>query len=587
MSILQAIRFYFRYFRIPLKQFVVFMGMFMVKHTMFLIPPLVVRHIIDVSIPEKKLVEIYACVGFIALTGTINFFIHRAYVTRLATYTKSASRNLRNHLIQKLQFVPFQFHIKNGAGKMYSKLMVDVDRTERFSVIVFNGFIGAIYTFIFSSVALLIANAWVAIIFFLTVPVYLLIHRCFKGKFQVLQHDARLANESLSRSIAQFIETNTLSRIHGEEDYEQKKIDRDNLAVIERYRDIQRSSASFGALISITSEFFLILIIAISAHFIVNDWMKLGALVLFMQYIRLMIQALTMVLNEIPEITAFSESIRSIKEIIEVKDEEVNENGLTLASLRGEIEFLQVYFRHEGQNKDLFKGLSVHIKSGETVALVGASGSGKTTFVNLALGLFRPTGGSLRLDGHDLKDLNMRKIRKDIGVVTQQPVILRGSVYENIAYGQWVIDKALVIKAAQMANAHEFIEKLPQGYDSDLGEQGGILSGGQRQRIAIARSIYRRPHLLILDEATSSLDPEAEVEVQKGIDALLGQQTTLVIAHRLSTIFKADRILVFKDGCIVEEGTHNELIDRAGIYAHFLKTQMGILNLDLMGVKSS
>jgi subfamily B ATP-binding cassette protein MsbA len=170
----------------------------------------------------------------------------------------------------------------------------------------------------------------------------------------------------------------------------------------------------------------------------------------------------------------------------------------------------------------------------------------------------------------------MRHVRKQVGVVTQEPIVFRGTVYENIAHGREDYDKQAVHEAARRANAHDFIVALPEGYDTIVGERGSTLSGGQKQRIAIARTIFRQPAILVLDEATSALDAEAEREVQKGIDGLLGGQTTIVIAHRLSTIFKADRILVFSDGKIAESGTHDELIDRRGVYAKLLQIQMGL-----------
>jgi ABC-type multidrug transport system fused ATPase/permease subunit len=267
--------------------------------------------------------------------------------------------------------------------------------------------------------------------------------------------------------------------------------------------------------------------------------------------------------------------VYSIQEVLGASEEEHNQGKEKPDTIAGQIEFQAVDFAYNG-GAPVFAGLSVSLARATTVALVGASGSGKTTFVNLALGLVQPQAGRILLDGRDLGRLDMRHVRRQVGVVTQEPIVFRGTVYENIAHGREDYDKKAVHEAARRANAHDFIAALPDGYDTVVGERGATLSGGQKQRIAIARTIYRRPAILVLDEATSSLDAEAEREVQKGIDGLLGGQTTIVIAHRLSTIFKADRILVLDKGGIAESGTHDQLIDRRGLYAKLLQVQMGL-----------
>jgi ATP-binding cassette subfamily B protein len=303
--------------------------------------------------------------------------------------------------------------------------------------------------------------------------------------------------------------------------------------------------------------------------------MLIGSLVLFLTYITQLTNTVTNIINQFPTVTEFAESIYSIHEVLDASEEEHNQGKDKPATIAGQFEFQDVDFCY-GNGPRVFVGLSLLLKRATTVALVGASGSGKTTFVNLALGLLQPQRGRILLDGRDLDSLDMRHVRKQVGVVTQEPIIFRGTVYDNIAHGREDYDKQAVHEAARRANAHDFIAALPDGYDTMIGERGATLSGGQKQRIAIARTIFRRPAILVLDEATSSLDAESEREVQKGIDALLGGQTTIVIAHRLSTIFKADRILVFDKGKIAESGTHDELIDQRGLYANLLQVQMGL-----------
>jgi subfamily B ATP-binding cassette protein MsbA len=246
-----------------------------------------------------------------------------------------------------------------------------------------------------------------------------------------------------------------------------------------------------------------------------------------------------------------------------------------LALKQGEIEFNNISFAYEPQNPVL-KGVSLTVPSGKTVALVGPSGSGKSTLVNLALRFFDPDLGKVTIDGQDIARVTIASLRDSIALVTQDPVLFDDTIRANIAYGAKPMDEASVIAAAKAAAAHDFIMTLPKGYDTRVGEAGGLLSGGERQRIAIARAIYKDAPILLLDEPTSSLDSEAEAKVQKALEELMRGRTVLTIAHRLSTVKKADLICVLDQGRIVEAGRHDELVAKGGLYARLHRTQLGI-----------
>ena len=242
---------------------------------------------------------------------------------------------------------------------------------------------------------------------------------------------------------------------------------------------------------------------------------------------------------------------------------------------RGDINFSDVLFTHNENKNALFKDFNVHIKQGEKIGLVGPSGSGKTTFTNLLLRVIDVDGGHIDIDGQDIRKITQKDLRRAITYVPQEPVLFHRSIADNIGYGDLDADNDAIVGAAKLANAHEFIEKLPMGYKTLVGERGVKLSGGQRQRIAIARAMLKNSPILILDEATSALDSENEAKVQDALNKLIRSRTTIIVAHRLSTIKDVDRILVIKDGIISEEGSHNELIRKNGLYAKLWNRQSG------------
>jgi subfamily B ATP-binding cassette protein MsbA len=283
----------------------------------------------------------------------------------------------------------------------------------------------------------------------------------------------------------------------------------------------------------------------------------------------------------------FQQAVGASDEIFRFIDEqdEVRERrrAVPLKGFKGLIEFRDVQFGYvvEGEAKEVIHGVSLTLRRGEVIALVGPSGAGKSTLVNLLPRFFDVTGGAILLDEHDIRDLKIDSLRKQIGKVTQETVLFNDTVRNNIAYGQPDVAMPRIIAAAQAALAHEFIERLPLGYDTVIGERGARLSGGERQRLAIARALLKDAPILILDEATSSLDTESEAAVQAALGNLMQGRTVLVIAHRLSTVRRADRIAVMEDGRITELGSHEELIARNGTYHRLYQLQFGESDLEM------
>ena len=276
--------------------------------------------------------------------------------------------------------------------------------------------------------------------------------------------------------------------------------------------------------------------------------------------------------------TQLQEGVAAASRVFGIVDLEVTSEVADAKPLeleRGEIEFRNVSYAYEPENSVL-KGVSLTVPQGRTVALVGPSGSGKSTLVNLTLRFFDPQRGKVMIDGQDIKHVTVDSLRDVIALVTQDPVLFDDTIRANIAYGAKPIDESQVIEAAKAAAAHDFIMGLPRGYDTRVGEAGGLLSGGERQRIAIARAIYKDAPILLLDEPTSSLDSEAEAKVQAALEGLMRGRTVLMIAHRLSTVKKADLICVLDQGRIIESGKHDELVAKGGLYTRLHRTQFGI-----------
>ena len=267
------------------------------------------------------------------------------------------------------------------------------------------------------------------------------------------------------------------------------------------------------------------------------------------------------------------QSVRSLGEILESPDLEMNEGKAVVSEVSGEIIFHNVSYKYLGSDKHAVSNLDLTVPPGETIALVGSSGSGKSTLINLVIGFVRPTTGYITCDNQRLESLDLRTLRKFISVVPQETVLFNASIRENISYGLPDVTDAEVANALAMANAQEFIDEMPEGLDTEIGERGASLSGGQRQRLAIARAIIRDPKILILDEATSALDTESELLIQDAIAKLRKDRTTFIVAHRLSTVRDADRIAVMENGRIVEIGTHNQLIEQSGRYKELVNTQ--------------
>jgi ATP-binding cassette subfamily B protein len=362
-------------------------------------------------------------------------------------------------------------------------------------------------------------------------------------------------------------------RAFAQEDQEIARFSQRTHAVYDAEVQLSTASNTFWPTIGLLTQFSTALVWLIGGYGVIHHGNSPGTLVAFLGYISMFYGQLQMICRSGD---FMSSSLTATDRIFEVLDQEIEVADapvpVRLPNMRGEVEFRHVNFGYESINP-VIKDVSLRVEAGEMIGLVGHSGAGKTTLINLLCRFYDVTDGEILIDGHNVRDIAMRDLRSQIGVVLQDPFLFNGTIVENIAYARRDATREQVIRAAIAANAHEFIMKLPDGYDSQVGERGGRLSGGERQRISIARAILCDPKILILDEATSSVDTQAESQIQQALTRLVANRTTFAIAHRLSTLRQANRLIVLEDGKIAEIGSHDELMERHGVYRRLVEIQ--------------
>ena len=479
--------------------------------------------------------------------------------------------DLRQLMFTKLLRLPTAFHDHHASGKLLSKFTYDVNQVTQTAT-------SAWVIVIRDSLAVLGLLGWMfylnwklALLSFVVLPVIMVLVRVVSKRMRRLSHGMQDSMADLNQSVNEALEGHKEIKVFGARAYEEARFDKVANRTRAYYNKVIATSAANVPLVQLFIAIGLALIVYTASIQSAAEQFTVGGFVSFFTAMAMLfapIKRLTRVNEEIQRGLAAAQSLFGLID----EEDEHEEQGRPMGRAKGALSFQGVGFSYDGEHQAL-DGIDLEIAPGETVALVGASGSGKTTLVGLLPLFHRPTEGQVLLDGEPITELKLHDLRENIALVSQQVVLFDDTVAANIAYGHTEFDQARIESAARAAHAMEFIERLPEGLETQVGQRGVLLSGGQRQRIAIARALLKDAPILIMDEATANLDGESERHIQAALETLTEGRTTLIIAHRLSTIERADRIVVMEAGRIVEQGDHAALLAADGRYAELHRAQ--------------
>ena len=477
---------------------------------------------------------------------------------------------MRQDAYKHLQKLSNTYYNNTKVGQIMGRITNDLFDVTEFAHHCPEEFFIAAIKVITGFVILSMIHVRLTLIIFCIVPFMLMICMVWNQKMKKAFSKQRNQIGELNARIEDSLLGQKVVKAFTNEEMENARFAEDNRAFFQIKKETYKYLASFQTITRIFDGLMYLAVLVGGGIFMVKGWIEPGDLVAYMLYVTTLIATIRRIIEFAEQ---FQRGMTGIERFLQIMDADVDifdeEGAVPLEQVEGNIEFSNVSFEYPDDHNQVLKNLNLSVKAGERVAIVGPSGGGKTTLCNLIPRFYDIDSGCIRIDGRDVKEFTLKSLRKQIGVVQQDVYLFSGTVYDNIIYGRPEASREQVMEAARLAGADEFIQKLKDGYDTYIGERGVKLSGGQKQRISIARVFLKNPPILILDEATSALDNESEFEVTKSLNMLSKGRTTLTVAHRLSSIRNSDRILVLTGDGIVEEGNHEDLMAKQGIYYQF------------------
>lgn len=541
---------------------------FFIKHACVWVLPILTANIIN-DVTSGNPATVRNIIFYTVFEGAlivINVPMNYLYTAYKSLATRYVETGLRKALVRKLQQLSISYHVETQSGRLQSKIMRDVEAVETLSTQMFLNILNIVLNI---GVALIVTGSkskTVLVFFVFAAPIAAVTMVSFRNVMKNKNREFRKEMEETSARVMEMVELVPVTRAHALEDEEVQKISSQLFAVAEKGYQLDVVQALFGSVGWAIFQIFQVICLAFTGYLAVKGSIQVGDITLYQSYFSTVVNQVSAIVTLLPIITKGVESVNSIGEVLLSEDVEHNEGKDALADVNGVFEFRDVGFRYNNSGNRVLDHLNLCVEQGQTIALVGESGAGKSTILNMVIGFHMAGEGQVLLDGHDMRRIDLRSYRKHLAVVPQTSILFSGTIRENITYGCGHVTDAKLAEVVRAANLTDLVESLPGGLDTAVGEHGGKLSGGQRQRIAIARALIRDPKIIVLDEATSALDSISEKMIQEAINNLVKGRTTFIVAHRLSTIRDADRIAVIADGRCVEFGTFEELMALRGAF---------------------